>query len=78
MVIYVVFLIQLLVWSCYSIAEWLSKGDHTLYQWVMFIIFIYIGGIIANKFIQSIKLVGIVTISSLLFYFCLRYLFVHV
>lgn len=66
MAFYFVFLLQLMIWSGYTLAAWLSEGDRARFQWLMFAVFLYLGILVAKKFLPSNKNVAFVTISSLM------------
>ncbi|EDL62896.1 hypothetical protein BSG1_18020 [Bacillus sp. SG-1] len=72
---YIAFLLQLIVWSVFTIAQWLSNKDHIEYKWIMFIVFFYLGFIVAKKILQSSRLTLIVTIISLSTFFSLKIFF---
>ncbi|RIW29484.1 hypothetical protein D3H55_18770 [Bacillus salacetis] len=75
---YIAFLVQLIVWSAFSIAQWLSNKDHIEYKWIMFIIFFYFGFIIAKKILQSPKRTFVITLISLSTFFSLKVFFEQV
>ncbi|WP_318504950.1 hypothetical protein [Bacillus sp. T3] len=65
---YVVILLQLMIWSGYSVIEWLSKHDQPLYNGLMFLIFIYIAFLVGNSLLKSAKKTLLMTVFSLLIY----------
>lgn len=75
---YVVILIQLIIWSGYTLMEWLSKHDQILYNILMFCVFIYVAISTGNYFIKSIRKTVLLTMLSLTIYgmihFTLNYL----
>ncbi|MEK4875303.1 hypothetical protein N1I87_11565 [Bacillus sp. FSL W8-0102] len=73
MAFYFVFLLQLIIWSGYMLATWLSEGDRARFQWLMFLVFLYLGILVAKKFIPSNKNVILVTISSLAAFVLIQY-----
>ncbi|WP_059169991.1 hypothetical protein [Bacillus sp. FJAT-27445] len=77
MKMYVVFLIQFIIWSGYTLTEWLSKHDHPLYNVLMFLVFFYLAIIIGENFIQSSRKALFITVFSLglyaSFHFILSY-----
>lgn len=73
MAFYFVFLLQLIIWSGYMLAAWLSEGDRARFQWLMFLVFLYLGILVAKKFIPSNKNVILVTISSLTVFVLIQY-----
>lgn len=65
---YVVILLQLMIWSGYSVIEWLSKHDQPLYNGLMFLVFIYIAFVVGNSLLKSAKRTAMITFFSLLIY----------
>ncbi|AKP46700.1 hypothetical protein BSM4216_1419 [Bacillus smithii] len=55
------------------LAAWLSEGDRARFQWLMFLVFLYLGILVAKKFIPSNKNVILVTISSLTAFVLIQY-----
>ncbi len=55
------------------LAAWLSEGDRARFQWLMFLVFLYLGILVAKKFIPSNKNVILVTISSLTVFVLIQY-----
>jgi hypothetical protein len=55
------------------LAAWLSEGDRARFQWLMFLVFLYLGILVAKKFIPSNKNVVLVTISSLTAFALIQY-----
>jgi len=55
------------------LAAWLSEGDRARFQWLMFLVFLYLGILVAKKFIPSNKNVILVTISSLAAFVLIQY-----
>jgi hypothetical protein len=72
---YIAFLLQLIIWSAFSVAQWLSGKDHIEYKWIMFIVFFYLGFLIAKKILQSSKVTFIITLISLFTFFSLKMFF---
>ncbi|TYR77681.1 hypothetical protein FZC79_02365 [Rossellomorea vietnamensis] len=72
---YIAFLLQLIIWSAFSIAQWLSAKDHIEYKWIMFIVFFYLGFLIAKKILQSFRVTFIITLISLFTFFSLKMFF---
>lgn len=65
---YTVFLLQLIIWSGYTIIEWLSSQDQLLYKVIMFLIFFYLAIIIGNSIMKSVKKTIFITSISLVLY----------
>lgn len=74
---YAVFLIQWMVWSSYTLAEWLSKHDRVIYKALMFIVFLQIAVYISQSILRSPAKTGIITAVSLLSYGLLHFLLQH-
>ncbi len=72
---YIVFLLQMMLWSGYTVAEWISRRDHIEYKWLMFIIVLYLALVIGKRFIHSKQEITIITIVSLSSFYICRYLF---
>jgi hypothetical protein len=68
MKIYFVLLLQWLIWSAYTLMEWLSKHDHPLYNGIMFMIFLYFAIKSGNYVIQSTLKTLFTTLVSLSIY----------
>ncbi|WP_141431333.1 hypothetical protein [Bacillus sp. 03113] len=66
--IYIVVFIQLMIWSSFSLIEWLSKNDLYFYKLLMFLVFFYLAILIGNHIIRSTKLAFFVTVMSLMIY----------
>ncbi|CEG26667.1 hypothetical protein BN1002_01517 [Bacillus sp. B-jedd] len=77
MKVYAVFLIQFIIWSSYTLTEWLSKHDHPIYNVLMFFVFFYLALLICQKFIESTRKAFFITLLSLglyaSFHICLSY-----
>ncbi|WLR53645.1 hypothetical protein LC048_14050 [Mesobacillus subterraneus] len=68
MKLYTVLLLQLIIWSGYSLIEWLSKHDHPIYNGIMFLVFFYLAIIIGNNIVKSAKQTFFITVLSLAIY----------
>jgi hypothetical protein len=66
---YVVFLFQMLIWSAFSLIEWLSARDRPIFKGMLFIIFIYIAFLLALRFRLRRKKAFWTTIVSIMIYF---------
>lgn len=66
--VYAVMLLQLLIWSGYTLIEWLSKHDHPIYNGIMFFVFFYLATIIGNHIMKSARKTFVVTVLSLVIY----------
>lgn len=65
---YVVVVIQLMIWSGYTLIESLSKHDESLYNVLMFGVFMYIAVISGNYIVESKKITFCLTALSLCIY----------
>lgn len=65
---YLVVIVQLMIWSGYTLTEWLSKHDQALYNILMFLVFIYIASIAGNYIVQSKRKTFFLTMLSLFIY----------
>ncbi|MGP7818901.1 hypothetical protein [Niallia sp. 01092] len=68
MKVYTAILIQLILWSGYSIIEWLSKHDLFIYKIFMFGVFLYLAITIGNYIIKSPRKTMLATFISLAIY----------
>ncbi|MBS8263292.1 hypothetical protein DYI25_02430 [Mesobacillus boroniphilus] len=68
MKVYAVLLLQLIIWSGYTLIEWLSKHDHPIYNGIMFLVFFYLAIIIGNIIMKSARKTFFITILSLAIY----------
>lgn len=69
---YIVFLFQLMVWSIYTLAEWLSVYDRLVFKWIMFLLFSYLAIYIGKAILKSTKQTFVVTTLSLVCYGALQ------
>ena len=68
MKLYVVLLIQWIIWSCFTLAEWLSQHDKLLFKVVMFLLFFQISILIGKKILKSSLVTICITTVSLVTY----------
>nr|WP_242035273.1 hypothetical protein [Mesobacillus harenae] len=57
-----------MVWSGYTLIEWLSKHDQPIYNVIMFFIFFYLAVVIGNYIVRSTKKTFLATLISLAIY----------
>ncbi|MED3655343.1 MULTISPECIES: hypothetical protein [Heyndrickxia] len=69
---YVAFLFQLMIWSCFTLAVWLSHRDHLLYKIIVFIVFFYLSFLLTKMIVKSNRSTIIITFSSLSIYLLLQ------
>lgn len=81
MKIYVVFLLQFMIWSGFTLVEWLSKHDQLLYKVIMFFIFYYLAFLLGRKMTESRVKALFITFTSLAiygsFHFTMNHLLFH-
>ncbi|AIM17540.1 hypothetical protein HW35_15950 [Bacillus sp. X1(2014)] len=65
---YIVMLLQFIIWSGYTLIEWLSKHDLLIYKVIMFFVFFYLAFIIGNQIIKSLSKTLFITSVSLVLY----------
>ncbi|MDQ0198435.1 hypothetical protein J2S10_001576 [Neobacillus ginsengisoli] len=73
-------ILQFIVWSGYSLIEWLSKHDQLIYKVIMFFIFFYLAFLIGNKVTKAPRQTLFLTALSLVIYTSIHYtmaLFLH-
>lgn len=68
MKLYTVVLVQLIVWSGFTLIEWLSKYDEPFFKALMFFVFLYIGINIGNYISKSARKTIVATFVSLCLY----------
>ncbi|WP_445488498.1 hypothetical protein [Niallia sp. 03133] len=68
MKIYTAILLQLILWSGYSVIEWLSKHDLVIYKILMFGVFLYLAVTVGNYIIKSPRKTMFATFVSLAIY----------
>lgn len=66
--VYAVLLLQLMIWSGYTLIEWLSKHDHPIYNGIMFLVFFYLATLIGNHIMRSTRKTFFITLLSLAIY----------
>lgn len=63
--VYSVVLLQMMIWSGYSLAEWLSHHDHPVYNVLMFLVFFYLAMLSGKSIVKSIRKTTLITMASL-------------
>ncbi|SDM05650.1 hypothetical protein SAMN05443253_101634 [Bacillus sp. OK048] len=71
--IYVVITLQLIIWSAFTLIEWMSKHDQLLYKVIMFFVFFYLAFVLCNKATQSAAKTLFITSLSLTIYTSIHY-----
>jgi hypothetical protein len=75
-----VIMLQLIIWSGYTLVEWLSKHDQLIYKVIMFFVFFYISFLIGNKVLKTTAKALFITSLSLITYTSIHFtllLFIH-
>ncbi|WP_062105257.1 hypothetical protein [Bacillus niameyensis] len=65
---YVATIIQLMFWSGFHLAQWLSGKDHVVSRILIFAAFFYLAFIITKKIVESNRRTFIVTLLSIFAY----------
>ncbi|MEH7108022.1 MULTISPECIES: hypothetical protein [Bacillaceae] len=71
--VYIVMMLQFIIWSGYTFIEWLSRHDQLVYKVIMFFVFFYLAFIIGNKITKSSRKTLFITTLSLVVYTSLHY-----
>lgn len=71
--VYIVMLLQLIIWSGFTFIEWLSKHDQLIYKVIMFFVFFYLAFIIGNQITKSVRKSLFITAFSLVIYASFHY-----
>jgi len=66
--IYSVVIIQFIIWSGFTLIEWLSTYDWFVYKIIMFFIFFYLAITIGNQILRSSRKTLATTLLSLSLY----------
>ncbi|WP_066317912.1 hypothetical protein [Bacillus sp. FJAT-29814] len=66
--VYIVILLQFMIWSGYTLIEWLSKHDQMIYKVMMFFVFFYLAFVIGSKLTKSGPKSLFITTLSLVIY----------
>ncbi|MDR6998066.1 hypothetical protein J2Y67_000493 [Neobacillus niacini] len=71
--VYVVMLLQFIIWSGYTLIEWLSKHDQLVYKVIMFFVFFYLAYLIGDSITKSSRKTLFLTGLSLVIYTSIHY-----
>ncbi len=63
--IYTVMIIQFMIWSGFTLIEWLSTNDWFIYKLIMFFIFFYLAISIGDYMLRSSRKTIAITVLSL-------------
>lgn len=75
--VYIVMMLQLIIWSGFTFIEWLSKHDQLIYKVIMFFVFFYLAFIIGNQITKSVRKSLFITALSLVIYASFHYTMVR-
>lgn len=71
---YVVVILQFIIWSGYTLTEWLSQHDQMLYNILMFFVFAYLAILAGNIIVKSTRKTILLTVFSLFLYSSIQYI----
>lgn len=71
---YVALLIQLIIWSGFTMAQWLSGRDHFISKALLFLVFFYLAFLLARLIVKSNRATLYVTLTSLGMYGAIHFL----
>ncbi|WML27625.1 hypothetical protein [Neobacillus sp. OS1-33] len=80
MKVYIVVILQFIIWSGYTFIEWLSTHDQLIYKVIMFFVFYYLAFLLGNQVTKSVRKTLFITSLSLVIYTSIHYtmeLFIH-
>lgn len=69
---YIVCMYQLILWSGYSLAVWLSQKDHIFYKSLLFLMFVYFALLIGKKYLITWKSAWMTAFISLGCYYSIH------
>ncbi|MCA1029900.1 hypothetical protein LCL95_02490 [Bacillus timonensis] len=70
--VYLIVLLQLLLWSLYSFIEWFAKYDGVKSKGILLIVFIYLAFLMANSIGLPKKYALVTTVTTMLSFFALQ------
>ncbi|WHY79184.1 hypothetical protein QNH20_08645 [Neobacillus sp. WH10] len=71
--VYVVIVLQFIIWSGFTLIEWISKHDQLIYKVIMFFVFFYLAFLIGNEVTKSKRKTLFITVLSLVIYSSIHY-----
>jgi hypothetical protein len=77
MKVYVVIIIQFIIWSGYTVVEWLSNHDQLVYKVIMFFIFYYLAFLLGRTLTKSGPKAFFITSLSLTIYASIHFTLAH-
>ncbi|GCD83501.1 hypothetical protein [Parageobacillus thermoglucosidasius] len=68
---YVAFLLQMIIWSSFSLIEWLSGRDRLFFKGMMLCVFLYIAFLLARKIgLRTRKALWTTTLTAAMYFIC--------
>ncbi|MGG5253103.1 hypothetical protein ACQYAD_06370 [Neobacillus sp. SM06] len=77
MKMYVIIILQFMIWSGYTLIEWLSSRDQLVYKVLMFFVFFYLAFLLGRKLTESTAKAFFVTTLSLTMYTSFHFTMVY-
>ncbi|MFS0645091.1 hypothetical protein [Siminovitchia sp. 179-K 8D1 HS] len=71
---YIALILQLMIWSGFTLAEWLSGGDRLFFKVILFGVFFYLAFMLGRIIVKSNKITFVITAMSLSAYLALHLL----
>lgn len=71
---YIALILQLMIWSGFTLVEWLSGGDRLFFKVILFGVFFYLAFMLARIIVKSNKITFVITVMSLSAYSALHLL----
>lgn len=72
---YTVILLQWMIWSAFTLSEWLSRHDKRQYKVLMFCVFLYLALLLGKTIMKSWRKTIFVTGLSITLYSCMYFVF---
>ncbi|MED4972688.1 hypothetical protein RA955_07970 [Geobacillus proteiniphilus] len=66
---YVAFLLQMMIWSSFSLIEWLSGRDRPFFRGLMLCVFMYIAFLLARQLGLATRKAALTTLGTAAVYF---------
>lgn len=70
---YSVILLQWMIWSGFTLSDWLSRHDKGQYKVLMFLVFLYLALILGKTVIKSWRKTILITGVSITLYSCMYF-----
>ncbi|MEK3887118.1 hypothetical protein [Bacillus sp. FSL K6-3431] len=65
---YIAMILQMFIWSGFTLVDWLSRKDHSISKVILFIVFFYLAFLLAKALLKTRKRTIWITILSLTVY----------